>query len=268
MRTATLLRRNLGFYWRTNLAVIGGVAIAVSVLAGAALVGESVRASLRDLFLNRLGATHTVIGGSNFFREALADSLPSACPLVALEGLVIHDRGRASHVAVYGVDDRFWKFHGRNGKAPSGREILLSPDLAREIGAAAGDSIVVRTQMPTAIPAEWLHGSKDSAGRAIRFTVRETLPAAELGEFSLRAQQGAVRAVFVPLRRLQQELELTGKANTILLSSALDEQVLRRSFTLAAAGLKLRPRGDQGPSGQMLGSTSMSLFCQPPPRAR
>ena len=34
MQAATLLRRNLTYYWRTNLAVIVGVAIAVSVLAG------------------------------------------------------------------------------------------------------------------------------------------------------------------------------------------------------------------------------------------
>src|SRR5262245_47669016 len=157
MRLTTLLQRSLTHYWRTNLAVVAGVAIAVSVLAGAALVGESVKTSLRDLFLNRLGATDSVITGTGYFREALADAFPRACPLISTEALVIHDRGRASHVAVYGVDDRFWKFHGRAGKAPQSREILLSPALAAEIGAAPGDSILVRTQKPSAIPAEWLH---------------------------------------------------------------------------------------------------------------
>src|SRR5579863_5831677 len=230
MRTSTLLLRNLTYYWRTNLAVAIGVGIAVSVLAGAALVGESVRSSLRGLFLDRLGATDSVIVGSVFFREALADSFPDACPLIAMEGLVIGDHGRASHVAVYGVNDRFWRFHARPGKAPESREILLSPALAREIGAAANDSLVVRVQKPSAIPAEWLHGRKDDAGRALRFTVGQILPPEELGEFSLRPQQGAVRAVFVPLSRLQRELELTGKANTILLSQPGAAPILRRSF--------------------------------------
>src|SRR5260370_32495738 len=86
-----LPRRSLIYYWRTNLAVVLGVAIAVSVLAGAALVGESVRASLRDLFLNRLGATRSLAIGAGFFREKLADSFPAACPLSAMEGLVFHD---------------------------------------------------------------------------------------------------------------------------------------------------------------------------------
>jgi ABC-type antimicrobial peptide transport system permease subunit len=241
MTPLQLIGRNLTYYWRTNLAVVAGVGIAVSVLAGAALVGGSVRASLRDLFLDRLGATDSVIVGSGFFREALAGSFPSACPLIAMEALVTGDQGaRASHVSVYGVDARFWKFHGRPGKAPHGREILLNPALASELGSKAGDSIVLRMQKPSAIPAEWLNGRKDDAGRAMRFTVRETLAPEELGEFSLRPQQGAVRAVFVPLSRLQRELELTGRANTILLGQPGGEPILKRAFTLADLGIKLR----------------------------
>src|SRR5438874_12026529 len=103
MRTITLIRRNLTHYWRTNLAVVLGVAIAVSVLAGAALVGESARASLRDLFLNRLGATDSVVAGPLFVREKLADAFTSACPLIAMDGLLINNRGGslAGRVAVY-----------------------------------------------------------------------------------------------------------------------------------------------------------------------
>ena len=51
MRSTTLLRRSLTYYWRTNLAVIAGVAVAVAVLAGALIVGGSVRGSFRDLVL-------------------------------------------------------------------------------------------------------------------------------------------------------------------------------------------------------------------------
>jgi hypothetical protein len=55
MRISTLLARSLAWYWRTNLAVLLGVATAVGVLGGALVVGDSVRASLRDLVLARLG---------------------------------------------------------------------------------------------------------------------------------------------------------------------------------------------------------------------
>src|SRR5690242_6854581 len=119
MRTVTLVRRNLAYFWRTNIAVVLGVATAVAVLAGALVVGDSVRASLRDLVLNCLGKTDTVISGTNFFRDSLADELVrgerfTTCPLVVSEGLVTHEASgrRASAVQVYGVDDRFWQFHG------------------------------------------------------------------------------------------------------------------------------------------------------------
>ena len=87
------------------------MAIAVAVLAGAYNVGESVRASLRDLALARLGETQYAVTSNTFFREAL---LPE-CPLIALEAVVTHDGSgrRASEVALYAVDQRFWEFHQR-----------------------------------------------------------------------------------------------------------------------------------------------------------
>ena len=84
MRTYTLLARNLAWYWRTNAAVLLGVATATGVLGGAALVGESVRASLRDLVLARLGNTDSIVTRPGFFRQDLA----AGTPIIALEGVV------------------------------------------------------------------------------------------------------------------------------------------------------------------------------------
>jgi putative ABC transport system permease protein len=265
MRTSTLLHRNLTFYWRTHLAVIFGVAIAVAVLAGALLVGDSVRASLRDLFLLRLGQTDQVIAATGFFREKLADELQAhpqfldafngVCPLIVFEGVVTHAESgrRGSGVTVYGVDDRFWDFHGRTGQAPSNREVLLSESLAQELGSKPDDAILLMVKKPSAIPLESLHGRQDDAGRTLRLRTRAVLPATELGEFSLRAHQGAVRAAFVSLRRLQEDLGQPEKVNTILLDekepgagnqaaggAALADKLLRETFTLADLGIKLR----------------------------
>ena len=263
MNAVTLIKRNLTHYWRTNLAVIFGVATAVAVLAGALLVGDSVRASLRDLALARLGKTDLVVTASGFFRERLADDLQShgqfaanfngACPIIALEAVVTRDENnaRAGGVQVYGVDERFWKFHGANTQTPEGNDVLISWALERELGAKQGDTLILRIEKPSAIPAESLHGRKDDLGRTVRLTMREALPEASLGEFSLRPQQGAVRAVFVELKKLQKNLEQDGKANALLLSAKNDqsrrtaEAMLKDKFALADLGLKLRALGDQ-----------------------
>jgi putative ABC transport system permease protein len=269
MRTSRLIKNSLSHYRRTNLAVILGVATAVSVLAGALLVGDSVRASLRDLALSRLGRTDLVITAPGFFREGLAaelqahdqfaSSFHAACPLIALEGVVTRDGGnggnaRAGGVQVYGVDDRFWKFHGVDVQPPEGNDLLSSQALAQELGVQAGETIILRIEKPSDIPAESLHGRKDELGRTVRFTVRQSLAAGSLGEFSLRPQQGAVRAVFVPLQKLQRNLEQEGKANVILLSAKdagsesvkAAEKIVKEKFSLADLGLKLRILAEKG----------------------
>ncbi|MET0648693.1 MAG: ABC transporter permease [Pyrinomonadaceae bacterium] len=269
-----LVLRNLSYYRRTNAAVVLGVGVAVAVLAGALLVGESVRASLRGLFLQRLGRATHVVSAPNFFREALAEEVragagfreagfDAACPLIVAQGVVTHEASgrRAVAAQVYGVDARFWEFHGRAGsaaRAPRSDEVLLSPSLAAELGAASGDAVVLRVEQPSDIPVESLHGRKDDVGSSARLTVRETLGAQELGEFSVRPSQTAVRAVFVPLSSLQRSLDRAGRVNTILFNargegadageaSAQTEKLsglLRASATLEDLGVKLRALDD------------------------
>ena len=247
MRTSTLLARNLAWFWRTNLAVLLGVTTATAVLAGALLVGNSVRASLRDLVLGRLGNTEYVVSSAGFFREKLADDLGSACPMIALDGVAAHEPSgrRAAGVQVYGVDDRFWKFQGDAGEPPRGRDVLLSAALAQELGSKAGDTILLRVQKPSAIPLESLHGRKESVGQ----TIRLSMSGVANHEFSLRAQQGDMRAVYVALGRLQRELNQPNRVNTILASRAPE---LKQHYQLEDIGLHLRRL--QAPDGFSLES--------------
>ena len=179
MRTSQFLKRNLTYFWRTNLAVILGVAAAVAVLAGALLVGDSVRGSLRDLFLQRLGNTDHVVTGQRFLPRSasrltfnnmssfVAGGFAAALPLIAINGAITNETSRrlASDIQVYGVDERFWAFHGRDVKAPSNREILISDSLARELGNKAGDAVLLRIEKPSEIPIESLHSKKEDLGR-------------------------------------------------------------------------------------------------------
>jgi len=266
MRTSRLVIRAFTYYRRTNAAVALGVATAVAVLAGALLVGESVRGSLRDLVLHRLGRTDHVIVSTGFFRAALADELRadeafsgsfnSIAPMIVVEGAVGDQTTgrRVPRVAVYGVDERFWRFHdvavSNWESATERREALLSAALAEDIGAKAGGTVLVRVARPSAVPIESLQGRKDDLGRTLRLSVRGIAGQADLGEFSLRPQQGRVRAVFVPLRRLQQELALDGRVNTLLLSARTEptaaatratlEALVRRRMTIDDLGITVR----------------------------
>jgi putative ABC transport system permease protein len=264
MQTTRLIKRSLAYYWQTNLVVVLGVAIAVSVLAGALLIGESVRASLRDLSTRRLGKTDDVISSAVFFREQLAadleqrgqfaaNSIGVTCPMIALEGVAVHEpsKRRAGGVKVYGVDERFWKFNGVDGvAAPQNRNALLSQSLASELGSGPNDSVLLRIEKLSDIPVESLHGRKEDPGKTIRLNVAGALTGEQLGEFSLQPQQDAVRAVFVSLSFLQKEVEQDGRVNTILIArfsgteSANQQraaaELLKTKATLEDLGLNLR----------------------------
>ena len=65
----------LRHYWRTNAAIVAGIAAATAVIGGALLVGASMRSSLEKMTLERLARVDHVLTGGRFFREELADEL-------------------------------------------------------------------------------------------------------------------------------------------------------------------------------------------------
>jgi ABC-type lipoprotein release transport system permease subunit len=259
----SLARAALWHYRAVNALVVAGVAVAVAVLAGALLVGTSVRASLRELALQRLGTTDVAISTATTFDTQLGAAMESAAPgalgatvgLIAATGTVSHaDSGRlAAGVQVYGVDERFWSFHGVQPVPLSGREVALSPGLAAELAARDRDAIVLRVSGPSEIPLGTLQGRRDEGGARLRVTVARTLAADRMGEFSLAPGQGPVLAVFAPLGLLQRELQMTGRVNTTLVRLAPRDgpvtgheagAIVTRAFlagaTLADHGLRIR----------------------------
>lgn len=253
-----LLLRSLAHYWRTNLAVVAGVATAVAVLTGALMVGHSVRESLRAILLQRLGATEVLIASQGFFREDLAAALAAsdvgvtanASPLIHVVGALAREQTRHSSrsVQVYGVDDRFWNFHGMERTGPDGRTALLGRAAADALGVGPGDTLLLRVETKSVIPKESLYGRRDDAGRTIRLTCGGILGSDELGEFSLQSGQGSVLAVFVPLARLQRDLGQPDRANVALIGSSPGpvsltriRESLERAMSLEDAGVVLRP---------------------------
>jgi ABC-type lipoprotein release transport system permease subunit len=261
-----LTLRSLLHHWRGSLAVVAGVAVAVSVLSGALLVGRSVRHSLRALVLERIGNTDFALSSGRFFREEVAlglladpglgGTLVGVAPLAAREGAATHEPSgrRAAGAAIYGVDARFWQLHGLPDRGPSGRNVLLSPALAEELGVEPGDVLLLRVQGESEVPGSSLFGRRDDLGRTLRVRFEGVLGPGELGEFSLRPHQQAVRAAFVPLALLQRSLDRRGEVNSLLIDVAPGEETrpeplaaaARRTLDLRDLGLRLRPLPERG----------------------
>src|ERR1041384_7389758 len=79
MTLRTLVLRSLRFHSRSHLRVFIGAAIATAALTGALLVGDSMRASLRQRALGRLGWVHFALAPQDhFFSDSLGASFDSS----------------------------------------------------------------------------------------------------------------------------------------------------------------------------------------------
>jgi ABC-type lipoprotein release transport system permease subunit len=194
------------------------------VLTGALLVGSSLRASLRDLALRRLGWVDQALVPPRFFRESVAHELEHGKaadrvePVILLRASVVAEGTQARNVTLYGVADRLWAARGSTTAGPS-HGLWLNSALAEALGAAAGSKVVLHLQKPSAVPRESLLGRKD--GEAVvddwALPVEGVLSADEPADhFSLRPGLEAPRSAYVPLPLLQARLNQPGRCNALL----------------------------------------------------
>jgi len=218
-----------------HCAVAAAVAIATAILTGALLVGDSVRGSLRDLTLQRLGRVDQALTAPRPFRAPLAEelqSLPrfndyfdSVTPAWNLRGSATLRRNdqtrRANQLDILGVPAEFWSLgqgdpRGENRRA---KGVWISPEVARDLGARAGDELLLRLPLASALPADSLLGEKSDTTLGRRFRVAGVLPTQGLARFGLRPTGRPSRSVFLPLEELAQAIKQPGKANTLLVAS-------------------------------------------------
>ena len=248
MNSWQLIWRSLTHHARSHLGVVLGAAVGSAALIGALLVGDSIRGSLRHMALARLGGVTVALeSGDRFFRDQLADELTfGAAPLAQVSGTATRSDGeaRANNVQVIGMDERLAEVAGKHPKfsTNAGDAAILNTALASHLGVKPGDSVLLRVQKPSLLSREAPITPQQDSAVALRLTVAAVAGDEEFGRFSLRASQVPPHNAFVPLRLLQQRLELGERANVLLVSGANQlaaEQQLKAKWQLADAELEL-----------------------------
>ncbi len=252
-----LVVRNARHYWRTNAAVVLGCAIAVAALVGSLLVGGSVRGSLRDVALERLGPVQYALSAPWYFRQQLAADV-GAQPAILLSGTAKPAAGGAvvPGVSVIGVTDPFWS--GQDVRPPHERDIVLNATLARDLGVATGDAVLLTVGRRASAPVDSLFARRTSGEttHVLRLVVAGVIPARGIGIFSLRQVQAPPRNLYVSLDWLQAQLHEPAMANT-LLAKRDPGAALAASVKLEDYGLKLIP--DPAADGVALESDRLLL---------
>ena len=218
-----------------HLAVLAAVTVVTAVITGALVVGDSVRGSLRDLTLQRLGRIDQAVMAPHLFRAKLAEDLkrrmsykrefPDVEPALLLRGSatrrVEQQTRRASELNLIGVTDNFWSLGRTDPRSdPQAEGVWITQQVANDLGATAGDEIVLQLPLMSAVPADSPLGEKVDTIAGQSYKVAGVLPDRGLARFGLQPSQQPPRSVFVPLDQLAQAIDQPDKANVLLVASA------------------------------------------------
>ena len=226
MTGTSFVLRGLWFFRSSYAGVIAGTALGVMVLLGALIAGDSVKETLRQTAVARLGKVDAVLsGGDRLFRSALADDLAAdglaAAPVLMMNAVVAVPRnGRSlAAVQVIGVDRRFFQLGPAAGgaEAPVDRGIFVNEHLARSLDLGPAEPLVLRFSKPSAMAGDVPLAGNAAELQVLRGEVTKVCDDAHFGRFSLATSQLPQATVFMPLERLQEAVEQPGKANLLLL---------------------------------------------------
>lgn len=272
MKWFQLVYRSLVFYWKSHLTVIIGVAICAMVITGTLIVGDSVKSSLEQTTLLRLGKTEFVFAGINrLVRSSLALQLKKegtidAIPILQINGMASAQGGKykLNNVQVIGINDQFQSIIPGTTRytPPKDNEAYISENLSQRLQIGPGDALLLRVEKASQIPKNAPFVTDEDTQISIRITVKKVLSPQDLGRFNLKTSQTAPYNVFLSLSFLNEQMELKGKANKILISNNTTanppkiNEAIGKYWTLEDMALEIFPVQD----GEDLEITSDRVF--------
>ena len=241
---------SLKHFWQIHFTVALCTAVATGVLAGALIVGDSVRGSLRSLTTERLGSIQHALLADHFFQPDLLQR-ENRVPAILLNGTIVapQTQTRASKVNIAGVTDDFFAFWqeatapnlNRTSEHPF-NAIVINEALQNELNVQVGDTLLVNMSQAADIHPEFLLGERDAANaiQSLRLVVSDIIPTENVGRFSLQANQSLPFNAFVALPVLQKALGQADKVNVVFTADTDSISAADLPLTLESLGLRIK----------------------------
>ena len=242
--------RSFKYFWQIHLTVALCTAVATGVLAGALIVGDSVRGSLRSLTTERLGTIQHALLADHFFQPDLLNR-QNTTPAILLNGTVVapQTQTRASKVNIIGITEGFFAFWEGDpvpnlNKAENQpfNAIVINEALQSELSVQVGDALLVNVPQVADIHPEFLFGERDAseAIQSIRLVVSDIIPTRNVGRFNLRAHQSLPFNAFIALPALQKALGQVDKVNVLFTAETTPISPDQLSLTLETLDLSIQ----------------------------
>ncbi|MDP3644965.1 MAG: ABC transporter permease [Bacteroidota bacterium] len=257
MSLFNLILKSAWHYRKLNLTIILGIALSTAILVGALIIGDSVKYSLQQITVQRLGKTSQVItAGERLFSTQLADELApktgtETAALLRANGFGVIDGGelRINQLAVWGVDSMLGHFaNDYESFILNGNEVAINENLASLAKLKVGDEFLLRLNKLNTFPANTPFVSEQEATVSFRVSVARIFKPDELGNFNLQNIQSAPRNVFLNLKWLNEQMGLQQKANVLLVTEGVSDaelvQNLQKCWKLKDVNLEVRENQD------------------------
>ena len=242
--------RSFKYFWQIHLTVALCTAVATGVLAGALIVGDSVRGSLRSLTTERLGTIQHALIADHFFQPELLNR-QNTVPAILLNGTVVapQTQTRASKVNIIGITEGFFAFwEGYPVPNLSKAEnqpfdaIVINEALQNELDVQVGDALLVNMPQVADIHPEFLLGERDASEviQTLRLVVSDIIPTENAGRFNLRAHQNLPFNAFIALPVLQKVLGQANRVNTLFTAETAPISPDQLSLTLETLDLSVQ----------------------------
>lgn len=235
MKLRTLTTRSLRFHWRSHLGVVMGAAIGSAALIGALIVGDSVKGSLRERALDRVGKVRFALAsGDRLFEDTMAlrldgrvlDRNSSPVPIAAalmLNGSANKADGsaRAHGVTAMGIEPKSWRSLALDARPLFGflpGQALLSEQVAQQLKLKLGESFLLRLPKTSGLSQDAVMVNREETMITLRLEYAGPAPRELLGDFALHAGQGGAQNILVPIEDLQHAVGADRQANILLVA--------------------------------------------------
>ena len=222
--------------WRGGLALFAGAFLCAALLTGAFATGHGIRQTLAANLERRLGpVTHFLYTGDRLPHGALSQGSPAEgmSAHILLPGSIAASDGSKRANGIQVLTSEAASALPKDG-------LLINDVLARASGLVVGDEVVVRVVNPGALPREAIFSTEEDQTVAVRGRVAG-IATNGLHRFTLRADLGEPRTVFVPHAVLQAALQVPGGANLLLATT--DHATLATRPSLGDFSLGLSTNG-------------------------
>ena len=236
MNIKRLIAKSISLYKPFYSLIAIAVTVAIAVITGSLVLGDSVRGTLIKRVDERLGKTETVIFSRySYLNDSIVKFVDAEkqCTAALLLNGFVSAQGKLVPVTVWGRDDLGIK----RGQAK------INLELYNEIKTSQTENIVLRLPSAGMIPLGSMFVT-DTYTTSLRLNLDSVISVEQGGNINLKNEQTIPFNIFVNREELAETMSVEGKINIILSDKIVSKDNFAAAWNYACSGLNIETKNE------------------------